>query len=54
MSADLLGGRLLAEVQEEGLNDVSCQNLSGTSALIFPLHPHFDILLPTDHDIDLE
>lgn len=35
MSADLLGGRLLAEVQEEGLNDVSRPELERNKRIDF-------------------
>jgi hypothetical protein len=56
MSAEILGGRLLTDVQEEGLEDVSfTRKLSGSKVLTnfrsalspsFLVHPFF-----TDHDI---
>jgi hypothetical protein len=39
MSAEVLGGRLLADVQEEGLEDVSLAEAERSKLCEFPLRP---------------
>lgn len=45
MSAEVLGGRLLADVQEEGLEDVSVTEAEGSKLYEFPLRPSPFILV---------
>jgi hypothetical protein len=53
MLAETLGGRLLAEVQEEWLDEVSLPKLERSKCSKFPLRPFCcDVL--TDHDIGVE